>query len=374
MALNGEHNLHFKIIAKDKVTKARLGELATSHGTITTPLFMPVGTKAVVKTMSPADLLEIGVEIILCNTYHLALRPGEEIIKELGGLHGFTGWNNPILTDSGGYQIFSLAKLRKVTDEGVHFQSHIDGTPLFLTPEKVIEIQENLGADIIMPLDQPIPYPCEEFSARETMLCTDHWLKRSIKAKRRNDQLLFAILQGSVFENLRKESIQKTLEHDFSGYAIGGLSMGETHNVTNEIVDLTTSNLPEDKPRYLMGVGTPQDIIQAVAYGVDLFDCILPTRLGRNGWAFTSNGILKLRNEKYKIDKKPIDEICSCKTCKKFSRAYIRHLFTTEEVLGLVLLSYHNIFYYIQLMKQIQNAIKEGTFLKLLENFSKDGK
>lgn len=357
----------FKIVAKDKSTKARVGELITPHGKITTPVFMPVGTKAAVKTLSPAQLAEINAEIILCNTYHLTLRPGEDIIREFGGLHKFMSWDKPILTDSGGYQVFSLAKLRKVTDEGVNFQSHIDGAPLFLTPEKVVEIQEKLGPDIIMPLDQPISYPCEETPARECLERTDFWLRRSFDAKKENGQMLFAILQGSVFENLRKEAIERAKEYNPPGFALGGLSMGESKKATFEMADLTTSLLPEDKPRYLMGVGKPSDIIRAVALGVDMFDCILPTRLGRNGWVFTSDGMVKIKNERFTLDKKPMDEDCDCYSCKTFTRGYIRHLYMSEEILGLTLISYHNTYFYIKLIQNIRKAILEGKLSEMVK-------
>jgi len=332
---------------------------------------MPVGTKGAVKTILPQELAKIGVEVILCNTYHLALRPGETIIEKLGGLHKFIGWENPILTDSGGYQIFSLAKLCQIDDDGVCFQSHIDGSRLFLTPENILDIEQKLGADIVMPLDQPVPYPCSESEAREGMLRTDKWLNRSITYHNGKSSILFGIVQGGMFENLREESIQRMAEYDVCGYAIGGLSIGEPHDLTKEMIKKITAKLPESKPRYLMGMGKPEDIIFAVSCGVDMFDCILPTRLGRNGWAFTSQGLLKLRNEKYKTDPKPIDISCKCTACQCFSRAYIRHLFNVREILGVTLLSYHNIAFYISLIKQIREAIRENTFspIQLLKKF-----
>ena len=364
----------FKVVAKGKNTKARVGELTTPHGVIHTPCFMPVGTKATVKTLSPLQLKEIGAEIILANAYHLTLRPGEDTISKLGGLHKFMSWDKPILTDSGGYQIFSLAKLLKITDEGVLFQSHIDGTPIFLTPEKVMEIQQTLGSDIIVPLDQPVAYPSNEKEAKVAVERTTLWLNRSLEFRVQSSsglsQLFFPILQGSTYENLRRESIMRTIELSATcdGYAIGGLSLKEPKTATKEMVELTTSLLPEDRPRYLMGMGKPSDIVEAVKSGVDMFDCILPTRLGRNGWAFngvessTLDDIIKIKNVRYKLDEKPLSEGCDCYACKNFSRAYIRHLFMSEEILGITLLSYHNVYYYIKLMKRVRSDIIERVF------------
>jgi queuine tRNA-ribosyltransferase len=356
------------ILAKDTTTRARIGRLKTPHGDVQTPVFMPVGTKGAVKTLSPSQLSEIGVEIILGNTYHLMQRPGINVIELMGGLHKFMSWNKPILTDSGGYQVFSLAKLVQVSDEGVLFKSHIDGTKIFATPQDIIKEEETLGADIIMPLDEPIPYPNKKSKARECMERTHLWFTRSLRAKNNNQQALFAIIQGSIYEDLRCESVEKALEHKIDGFAIGGLSMGEPKEKTFEIIDLVCKLLPEDKPRYLMGIGKPSDIIKAVSLGIDMFDCILPTRLGRNGWAFGSDGIIRLKNRCYQLDKRPLDENCNCFVCRNFTKAYIRHIYLGEEVLALTLLSYHNVYYYIRFIQKIRNAILDGSFPSLLKD------
>jgi queuine tRNA-ribosyltransferase len=318
---------------------------------------MPCGTQGTVKGLEPHELRAAGIEILLSNTYHLALRPGEDRIARLGGLHRFMAWDGPILTDSGGFQVFSLAELRKVTEEAVTFQSHLDGATLKFTPERVVEIQEKLGSDILMPLDEPIPYPPDPAVARAALDRTHAWWKRS-RATRGS---LFGIVQGSILPDLRRESVEKVAESDPPGFALGGFSMGEPAAQMYELVGYTVSLLPEDKPRYLMGVGMPADILSSVRAGVDLFDCILPTRMGRTGTAFTSEGPLKIRNARFAEDLRPLDPECSLTCCQKYSRAYLRHCFSAKEMLGPKLLSLHNVAYYGRLMKRIQAAIRSGT-------------
>jgi len=359
----------FSLLHKEDKCGARLGRLETAHGVIQTPAFMPVGTQGTVKAISPRELEECGAEVILSNAYHVFLRPGLEIIQKMGGLHKFMSWKKPILTDSGGYQVFSLALLRKVSDEGVEFQSHIDGFKHFLTPESVIEIQEVFGSDIMMPLDECVHYPCAKDYAKVAMERTIGWAKRSITHKKENSQLLFGIVQGATYEDLRKESISQTVELGFDGFSIGGVSVGEPDALRKEVVDLATGLLPKDKPRYLMGVGTPEDIIEAVEKGVDLFDCVIPTRYGRNGTAFTSEGKITVRNAAFSLDPLPIDKNCDCYACKNFSRAYIRHLFNTEEILGLRLVSLHNIYFYLELMRKIREAIRSNRFIEFKKEF-----
>jgi len=353
--------------------RARAGRLRTAHGDVETPVFMPVGTKAAVKTILPSQLEAAGVEILLGNTYHLTLRPGEERIGALGGLHRFMAWPRAILTDSGGYQVFSLSKRRKVTDDGVEFQSHLDGATVMLTPERALAIQRKLGSDIMMPLDEPASWPCDGSRLDESMRRTHAWLARTVAAlgepngpapRERGEskaQMLFGIVQGGMDPKRRRASVEAVCAHGLPGNAIGGLSLGEPAEKLYEVVDVTTSLLPEDRPRYLMGVGTPADIARAVAMGVDMFDCILPTRLGRNGWAFTSEGMIKIRNAEWKEDARPVDSACACPCCATFSRAYLRHCFNVEEILGLAMLSLHNIHYYVRLMRRLRTAIRDGT-------------
>lgn len=350
--------MSFTLIHKDTSTKARLGRLETGHGVIETPTFMPVGTQGSVKTLSPKELKEADSQIILGNAYHLYLRPGLEIIKNAGGLHKFISWDKPILTDSGGYQIFSLAGFRKIKDEGVEFQSHLDGSRHFLTPEKVIEIENVLGSDIMMPLDECAPYPCDHKHAKTAMERTTYWARRS-KAVCGN-RLLFGIIQGATYEDLRRQSAQEIVETGFDGYALGGLSVGEPKDSRYNIISFTVGFMPELSPRYLMGLGTPEDILEAVKMGMDMFDCVIPTRYGRNGTAFTSEGKIVIRNGLYARDLSPLDRACDCYTCSNFSRSYIRHLFNVEEILGLHLVSYHNIYFYNRLLKSIRQAIKEN--------------
>jgi queuine tRNA-ribosyltransferase len=363
----------FTLIHQDRNSKARLGKLTTAHGEIQTPCFMPVGTQGTVKAISPKELEDTQAQIILSNAYHLFLRPGTEVIKKAGGLHNFMSWPKSILTDSGGYQIFSLALLRKVSDKGVEFQSHIDGMKHFLTPEDVIRIQKDLGSDIMMPLDECVHYPCAKDHAEVAMNRTIDWARRSKESMNNEpttmNQLLFGIVQGATYEGLRKECAEKLIEMDFDGYAIGGVSVGEPRNVIYNIVDLTANLLPPDKPRYLMGVGLPEDIIGAVEQGIDMFDCVVPTRYGRNGSAFTSVGKLTIRNSPYIEDFRPLDTKCNCYTCKNFSRAYLRHLFNTEEILGLRLVSLHNIHFFLELMQETREAIRQDSFLEFKKEF-----
>jgi queuine tRNA-ribosyltransferase len=354
----------FKILKKDTTSQARIGEFTTPHGTFSTPAFMPVGSQATVKTLAPCDLKEAKVDILLCNAYHLALRPGEAIIQKLGGLHKFMGWDGPILTDSGGYQIFSRAQLTHITDEGVEFKEPQTGSTLYLTPERVIEIQAALGSDIMMPLDQPLAYPCTYEMVKRAMERTIDWAKQSIQFKG-EPHVIFGIIQGSIFKDLRQVCTQRLIELGFPGYAIGGLCVGESENQMFETLGVTLENIPPEFPRYFMGVGTPQDIIKSIRMGVDLFDCVLPTRNGRNGWAFTSEGIVRIRNHCYQIDETPLDKNCNCYTCKHFSRAYLRHLFMSKELLGLRLVSLHNIYYYETLIEQAREAIRNGTFASM---------
>ncbi|MGE5308976.1 MAG: tRNA guanosine(34) transglycosylase Tgt, partial [Deltaproteobacteria bacterium] len=330
-------------------------------------------TQATVKTLDPKEILECGAQIILSNAYHLFLRPGMEVINKAGGLHKFMSWDKPVLTDSGGYQIFSLALLRKISDQGVEFQSHIDGFKHFLTPEDVLNIQKELGSDIIMPLDDCAPYPCEHDYARQAMERTIAWAARQRKAFLESDakekQLLFGIVQGSTFEDLRKECAERMIEIGFDGYALGGLSVGEPKDLMYPFAEFTAALLPEDKPRYMMGVGLPEDLVECVARGVDMFDCVAPTRYGRNGTAFTSRGRLPVRNGAYTFDLGPMDPECSCYACKNFTRAYIRHLFNTSEVLGLKLVSYHNIYFYLNIMKRARQAIAEDRYDQFRKEF-----
>ncbi|MBI4833282.1 MAG: tRNA guanosine(34) transglycosylase Tgt [Planctomycetes bacterium] len=377
-------NFSFKITAKDRSTKARVADYHTPHGVFQTPAFMPVATQATVKTLTPRDIKDAKASIILCNAYHLSRRPGEDIIKGLGGLHNFMNWDGPILTDSGGYQVFSLSKLTKVTDDGVEFKSEPDGNKIFLTPERVIEIQEALGPDIIMPLDQPVAYPATKEMARVALERTLNWAKRSLESQKRHDQtrlrqgyggqVLFGIIQGATFTELRKECTEKLLEMEFPGYAIGGLSVGENNSLMFEMLQTMTAIIPETHPRYFMGMGTPADMLRSIALGIDMFDCVLPTRNGRNGWAFTSKGIVRLRNSIHKDDPAPLDENCQCYTCRNFSRAYLRHLFNAEEILGLTLVSMHNIYYYQTLMEEARKAIKSGSFKEFVHGFEANDK
>jgi len=345
---------------------ARRGEVETAHGTIQTPAFMPVGTCATVKAMKNDDVKKSGAQIILGNTYHLMLRPGAELIAQLGGLHKFMNWDKPILTDSGGFQVMSLAGIRKITDEGAEFSSHIDGSKHLLTPEYSMEIQHKLGSDITMIFDECIAYPASEQDARKAMNRSLAWAKRSKDAFIKRDGYgLFGIVQGVVYENLRRESALGLVDIGFDGYAIGGLAVGEGQELMFQTLDFTTPFLPQDKPRYLMGVGKPSDIIGAVARGVDMFDCVIPTRSGRNGQAFVRQGTINIKNAQYKNDSKPLEENCQCTACQDHSRAYLHHLVKSNEILGAMLMTEHNIFYYQNLMQEIRTAIEEKRFSQL---------
>lgn len=347
---------------------ARLGQLTLAHGTIETPVFMPVGTVGSVKTLIPQDLDTIGASIILGNTYHLFLRPGLSVIKEFGGLHNFIGWERPILTDSGGYQIFSLAKLGKIDEQGAAFQNHIDGSRFFLTPELATGIQEILGSDIHMVLDECTPYPASQREAEISMERSLRWAKRSRNSKTKEELCQFGIVQGGVYDELRHRSMEGLEEIGFEGYAIGGLSVGEPKEHMRRVTGLCCAQLPQNQPRYLMGVGTPLDIIESVNLGVDMFDCVMPTRNGRNGTLFTSLGKVNIKNQKYKFDKSPLDPECSCYGCQNFSRGYLRHLFVAKEITALRLFSLHNLTYYAKLMQDIRAAIEKGEFQSLLRH------
>ena len=361
--------MSFTVLAKEGETRARCGRLETPHGSIQTPVFMPVGTAGTVKTLSPEELKALGVEIILSNAYHLYLRPGHQLIAELGGLHRFISWDRPILTDSGGYQVFSLAELCKVTEEGATFQSHLDGSLHFFSPEFVIEIQEALGADIIMTLDECLPYPSSREATREALDRTIQWARRSKEAHQRRDQILFGIVQGGFYPELRREATLRLLELGFEGYALGGLSVGETPAMLREVVDQVVPLLPEERPRYLMGVGMPEDLLECVIRGIDMFDCVIPTRHARTGWLFTTFGRVVIKNAQYARDESPIDPACDCTTCRHFSRAYLRHLFMAQETLALRLNTIHNLHYYLRLMEQIRQAIREGRLMQYREEF-----
>ena len=358
---NMKNKFNFKLISQDK--GARLGKLTTAHGIIDTPIFMPVGTAATVKAMHLKDVEEAGAQIILANTYHLMLRPGEKNIKEMGGVRKFMGWKKPLLTDSGGFQIMSLGKLRKIENNGVTFKSHLDGTNYFLSPKISTDIQNALDATISMQLDECIPFPASYEESERAMKLSLEWAYKSREAfEEREGYGQFGIVQGSTYSDLRELSSKKLVEIGFDGYAIGGLAVGEGQELMFKTLDFTTKNMPFDKPRYLMGVGKPDDLIGAVKRGVDMFDCVLPTRSGRTGQAFTSRGTVNIKNARHTLDKRPLDNNCNCHTCTNFSRAYLHHLFKAQEILGLMLLSLHNIHFYITLMKNIRNSIKLREF------------
>ncbi len=355
-------NTCFTLKYKDKASSARQGEVATPHGTFQTPAFMPVGTQATVKALTPEELQSIGAEIVLANTYHLYLRPGHEIIEKLGGLHKFMNWEGPILTDSGGFQIYSLSKLCKTSEEGVSFRSHLNGFPIFLSPEEAISIQRALGTDIIMCLDTCISYPCPYQETMEATRLTSRWARRCKEAKETNHQFLFGIIQGGMYSDLRRMSAEEILEIGFNGYALGGLSVGEPKDLMLQMVEETIPLIPENYPRYIMGVGTPEDIIECVWRGMDMFDCVLPTRNARNGMLFTSSGPVVIKNSRYKDDEAPLDEDCSCYTCRHYSRAYLRHLYVSRELLSYRLNTIHNLHYFLKLMTEIRGAIRKGAF------------
>src|SRR5436190_13201540 len=388
----------FELIGKDASSRARRGRLTTGRGDIETPAFMPVGTQGSVKAVSPRELRELGAQIVLGNTYHLFVRPGLEVVRAVGGLHRFMNWDRPILTDSGGYQIFSLAKLRKISEEGVQFQNHVDGTAAFISPEIAMEIQAALGSDIAMVLDECPPWPCEYDYAAKSAEMTTRWAKRcrewaEANAQRTADvvaaavpsgssenpaadtaattakQLVFGIVQGATFEELRQRSAQAIVDLNFDGYAIGGVSVGEPEEEMIRAVESSEPLLPNDKPRYAMGLGTPPQLLEMIARGMDMFDCVLPTRLARNGTAFTSTGTLNLKNAEFALEKRPIEENCACPTCREFARGYVRHLIKAEEILGLRLITLHNLHFYLDLMRQARAAIDNGTFNEFRKRF-----
>jgi len=382
----------FDLLTTDPRSKARRGRLTTAHGVIETPAFIPVGTQASVKAVSPRELGELEAQIILGNTYHLFVRPGIEVISHFGGLHKFMNWNGPILTDSGGYQIFSLAKLRKITEEGAQFQNHVDGQPAFISPEIAMEIQATLGSDIAMVLDECAPYPCAYDYAARSAEMTARWAARCKRVVEVNaspartvspanltaaagtaattaDKLLFGIVQGATFDDLRKSSAQAVVDLDFDGYAIGGVSVGEPEEEMMRAVESAEPCLPKDRPRYAMGLGTPPQLLEMIARGMDMFDCVLPTRLARNGTAFTASGTINLKNAEFALDKKPIEEDCSCPSCREFARGYIRHLVKAEEILGLRLITLHNLHFYLALMNRARTEIERGTFDQFRRGF-----
>ena len=360
----------YELIKTCKQSGARLGVLHTPHGDIETPIFMPVGNQATVKSMTPEELKEIGSQIILSNTYHLYLRPGHELVKKAGGLHEFMHWDKPILTDSGGFQVFSLGPLRKISEEGVEFRSHLDGSKHFLTPEKAMEIQNALGSDIMMAFDECAPYPASREYVKNSLERTTRWLERCKEAhKNPEKQALFGIIQGGMYKDLREQSAKEITAIDLPGYAIGGLSVGEPKPMMYDILEHTTPFMPVDKPRYLMGVGSPDDLIEGVIRGVDMFDCVLPTRIARNGTAMTSQGKVVVRNATYAEDFTPLDPECDCYTCRNYTKAYIRHLIKTNEMLGARLITTHNLHFLLKLMENIRQAIREDRLLDFREEF-----
>ncbi len=362
--------LRFSVSSTDGL--ARRGSLQFPRGEAQTPVFMPVGTYGSVKGLNPQQINESGAEIILSNTFHLMLRPGTEVINRHGDLHQFIGWDKPILTDSGGFQVFSLGDMRKISEEGVKFRSPIDGSEIFLGPESAIEVQHKLGADIIMAFDECTPYPVNENTARESMELSTRWAARCKVAHGSNSAALFGIIQGSMYKNLRDESLSALVEMDFDGYAIGGLSVGESKGEMADVIEYCSPRMPEDKPRYLMGVGTPTDIVHAVTHGIDMFDCVMPTRNARNGHLFTSKGLLRLRNSRYRDDTDPLDRDCACYTCQNFSRAYLHHLDKCKEILGSQLNTIHNLHFYQQLMASLRSVIEQGRLSAFASQFQQD--
>ena len=367
--------MFFKVLSQDNSCKARVSEIRTSHGTFQTPIFMPVGTQGTVKAIEQRELEEIGADIILGNTYHLYLRPGNDVLKQAGGLHKFMSWNKPILTDSGGFQIFSLSALRKVNNSGVEFRSHLDGSSHLFTPENVIETQRVIGADIIMVLDECLANPAGYDEVKSSVSLTSSWAKRckeefdNSNSYYGHEQYLFGIIQGSIYKDLRKLSAEELVEMDFAGYAIGGLAVGEENEVMYDIVDHTTEFMPKDKPRYLMGVGTPEDLLNAVERGVDMFDCVMPTRNARNGTLFTSTGKLRIRNLENRLNFDPVDKESDSYTAKNFSVSYLRHLFMSSEILASQLATIHNLRFYMNLMELIREAVKNNRFIEFKNNF-----
>lgn len=360
----------YELIKTDTRTKARRGRVTTPHGVIETPVFMPVGTAATVKAMKPEEVREMGAEIILSNTYHLYLRPGHEVVKAAGGLHKFMNWDKPILTDSGGFQVFSLGAMRKITEEGVEFRSHIDGSKHMLSPEKSMEIQNALGSDIIMAFDECTPYPADKQYVKDSLERTTRWLKRCKEYhKNTEQQSLFGIMQGGMYTDLRKESAEQIVDLDLPGYAIGGLSVGEPKEIMYEVMDECVDFLPKEKARYLMGVGSPDCLFEGVERGIDMFDCVLPTRIARHGMAMTSHGRVNIKNAKYEKDFSPLDDNCDCYTCRNYSKAYLRHLFKSDEILSSMLMTTHNLHFLVKTMENIRKAIEEDRFLEYKKEF-----
>lgn len=361
--------VNYELVAEDRKTGARAGLLHTPHGVFKTPMFMPVGTQATVKTVTPEELEEMGAQLILSNTYHLFLRPGTELIHEAGELHRFMNWNKGILTDSGGFQVFSLGAMRKITEEGVYFRSFLDGSKQFLSPEISIRAQEDLGSDIAMAFDECIPYPADYEYARKSTERTTRWAKRCIKAHQRTDRGIFGIIQGGMYKDLRKQSAMEISSLPFDGVAVGGLSVGEPHDLMYDILEETTQWMPKGKARYLMGVGTPDCLVEGVARGVDMFDCVFPTRVARNGMAMIHTGRMNMKNKQYERDFRPIEESCGCYTCRNYTRAYIRHLYKSEELLAFRLVTIHNLYFLLQFMRDMREAIVQGNFSEFREHF-----
>ena len=361
--------VNYELVAEDRKTGARAGLLHTPHGVFKTPMFMPVGTQATVKTVTPEELEEMGAQIILSNTYHLFLRPGTELIHEAGELHRFMNWNKGILTDSGGFQVFSLGAMRKITEEGVYFRSFLDGSKQFLSPEISIRAQEDLGSDIAMAFDECIPYPADYEYARKSTERTTRWAKRCIKAHQRTDRGIFGIIQGGMYKDLRKQSAMEISSLPFDGMAVGGLSVGEPHDLMYDILEETIQWMPKGKARYLMGVGTPDCLVEGVARGVDMFDCVFPTRVARNGMAMIHTGRMNMKNKQYERDFRPIEESCGCYTCRNYTRAYIRHLYKSEELLVFRLVTIHNLYFLLQFMRDMREAIVQGNFSEFREHF-----
>ena len=369
MAEKLDHSSPFTLQVRSSECAARTGEVQTLHGSFQTPIFMPVGTQATVKAVTPENLVELGAEIILANTYHLFLRPGHELIRKLGGLHRFMNWDRPILTDSGGFQIFSLRELAKISEDGAAFRSHLDGSSLFLSPEDAVAVQEALGSDIMMCLDTCIPYPADRSETLAATELTSRWAKRSRTAQKENGQLLFGIVQGGMYHDLRSLAVDRLLDIGFDGYALGGLSVGEPNELMMDITEHSAKLLPQDHPIYLMGVGTPEDLVESVYRGVDMFDCVMPTRNARNGMLFTSRGRVVIKNSQYSNDPRPPDESCGCYTCRNYSRAYLRHLYISREILAYHLNTIHNLYYFVGLMRSMREAIEKDTFLRFRNNF-----
>ena len=359
----------FEVTDRDPDSQARVGRVVTPHGTFDTPAFMSVGTAGSIKGVTPEQVAATGTQIILANTYHLQLRPTAEVVARLGGLHRFMGWNGPILTDSGGYQVFSLARINSIDDDGVEFRSHIDGARLRLDPNIAIDIQNQLGADIIMPLDECPPLPCEGAVATQAVERTVRWAKRSKEAHHREDQWLFGIVQGGLDHDLRRECAERLIETSFDGYAIGGLSVGESHGQMVDVLERLCPILPPDRPRYLMGVGMPRDLYAGVQLGVDMFDCVLPTRNGRNAYAFTATGAVRMRNEAHRLSDEPLEPGCDCSTCARYSRGYVRHLFMSGEMLGPILTSIHNLRFFQRLMGRMRDLIPRGQLATITAEF-----